>query len=198
MPLQQLEGVGPTDPERTFYEYAGHWLAWYHGWPAVVLALVGAALLLWRVVRDEARAADGVVLAFALIPLALIIAKPSIYPDQPWAARRMVPFALRGHCCSRPRRRLGVERLAAAGADPARRPRRGPARALPARGARVGRVAGFQEYAGLHRPIDAVCSAVPKDAAVVVINESNLTIVLPGRSRAGAACPPPVRRPAWR
>ena len=35
-------------------------------------------------------------LIFVLVPLALIIAKPSIYPDQPWAARRMVPFALPG------------------------------------------------------------------------------------------------------
>ena len=97
--------------------------------------------------RGEARAAEGVVLAFALVPLALIIAKPSIYPDQPWAARRMVPFALPGALLLATaavawavERLRGRGRLAARVALAAR-----PARALPARGLTTGRVAGFQE-----------------------------------------------------
>ena len=163
VPLQRLAGVSPTDPERTFYEYAGHWIAWYHGWPAVVLALAGAALLLWRVVRGEARAAEGVLLIFALVPLALIIAKPSIYPDQPWAARRMVPFALPGALLlATAAVASGVERL------------RGRGRVLAPVAIAVGlltlfvptvmttgRVARFQRLAGLQRPVNAVCAAVP-------------------------------------
>ena len=179
-PLQREAGVSPVDPARTFYEHAGHWIAWHDGWPVLILAIAGAALLVWRVVRGEARAAEGVVLAFAVVPLALIIAKPSIYPDQPWAARRMVPFALPGAlllataavawAVERARGRLAARAALALGLL-----------ALFVPAALVsGRVAGFQEYAGLHRPIDAVCSAVPKDAAVVVVNESNLTTVLPG------------------
>ena len=179
-PLQREAGVSPVDPERTFYEHAGHWIAWHDGWPVLILAIAGAALLVWRVVRGEARAAEGVVLAFAVVPLALIIAKPSIYPDQPWAARRMVPFALPGAlllataavawAVERARGRLAARAALALGLV-----------ALFVPAALVsGRVAGFQEYAGLHRPIDAVCSAVPADAAIVVVNESNLTTVLPG------------------
>ena len=181
-PLQREAGVSPVDPERTFYEHAGHWIAWHDGWPVLILAIAGAALLVWRVVRGEARAAEGVVLAFAVVPLALIIAKPSIYPDQPWAARRMVPFALPGAL-------LLATAAVAWAVERARGRGRLAARAALALGLVAlfvpaalvsGRVAGFQEYAGLHRPIDAVCSAVPADAAIVVINESNLTTVLPG------------------
>ena len=200
--LQREEGVSPTDPERTFYEYAGHWLAWYHGWPAVALALAGAALLLWRVVRGEARAAEGLLLAFSVVPLALIIARPSIYPDQPWAARRMVPFALPGALLlATAAVAWGVERL--------RRRGRLVAGAALAAGLLAlflptavitGRVAGFQEWAGLQRPIDAACAAVPDDATILVLNDAPLAIGLPGvlTTWCGvpASTPPPKRSPA--
>ena len=197
-PLQRQEGVSPVDTTRTFYEYAGHWIAWYSGWPALALTVTGAALLLWRVVRGEARPAEGLILAFAAVPLALIIAKPSIYPDQPWAARRMVPFALPGALLlATAAAAWAVERARALGV--------GAARAvlalalvallLPA-AVTSGQLARFQDYAGLQRPIDAVCSAVPADAALLVLNDTNLHVVLPECSPAGAAYPPPDRRPA--
>ena len=198
-PLQREAGVSPVDPERTFYEYAGHWIAWHDGWPVLILAIAGAALLVWRVVRGEARAAEGLVLAFAVVPLALIIAKPSIYPDQPWAARRMIPFALPGAL-------LLATAAVAWVVERARARARGVAVARVALAVGLvalfvpaalvtGRVARFQDYAGLHGPIDTVCSAVPADGAVVVLNETNLTTVLPGAltSWCGvpASSPPP-------
>ena len=172
----------PVDPARSFYEYAGHWLAWYHGWPVFFLMVAGAALLLWRVLRGEARAAEGVALAFAVVPLALIIVRPSIYPDQPWAARRLVPFALPGS--------LLLATLAVAWAVERARAHSVVAKRtvlvvgfvallVPA-ALTTGRVARFQNYAGLQRPIDAVCAAVPADAAILVLGETNLPIVLPG------------------
>jgi hypothetical protein len=181
-PLQRQDGVQPVDPARTFYEYAGHWIAWHDGWSVLVLGVAGAALLLWRVVRGEARAAEGVVLAFGLVPLALIIARPSIFPDQPWAARRMVPFALPGAL-------LVATAFVAWAADAIRGTGSWVYRAVLAVGAialilpaavTTARVGRFQDYAGLQRPIDAVCAAVPDNAAVLVLNESNLPIVLPG------------------
>ena len=54
----------------------------------------------------------------------------------------------------------------------------------------TGRVAGFQNYAGLQRPINSVCSAVSANAAVLVLGESNLPIVLPGASAAGCGSVP--------
>ena len=181
-PLQRQDGVRPVDPERTLYEYAGHWLAWHDGWPVLILAIAGAALLLWRVARGEARAAEGVVLALAVVPLALIIAKPSIYPDQPWAARRMVPFALPGALLlATAAVAWAVERARARGPTAARAALVVGLVALFVPAVLVtGRVARFQEYAGLHRPIDTVCSVVPAGAALLVLNETNLTTVLPG------------------
>jgi hypothetical protein len=133
-------------------------------------------------VRGEAGAAEGVILAFAVVPLALIIAKPSIYPDQPWAARRLIPFALPGALLlATAALAWAVERarlhgVRAAGAVLAV----GLVALVVPAAATTRRVAGFQEYAGLQRPIDAVCSAVPADAALLVLGETNLPSVLPG------------------
>jgi hypothetical protein len=208
-PIQRQDGVSPIDPARTFYEYVGHWIAWYDGWPALVLTVAGAALLLWRVVRGEARAAEGVILAFAVVPLALIIAKPSIYPDQPWAARRMVPFALPGALLLATAA-LGwaVERARAFGVLAGHAVLAiGLFALLVPAAVTTGRVARFQNYAGLQRPINAVCSAVPADAALLVLNETDLPSVLPGvlTSWCGvptSGAPPGVHVPtltaAWR
>ncbi len=181
-PLQRQDGVRPIDPQRTFYEHAGHWIAWHDGWPVLILTVAGAALLLWRVVRGEARASEGLVLAFALVPLALIITKPSIYPDQPWAARRMVPFALPGALLlATTAVAWGVERARGYGIIAARAAGTfGLALLLVPAALVTGRVAAFQDYAGLQRPINAVCAAVPADASLLVLSESNLPIVLPG------------------
>jgi hypothetical protein len=182
VPLQQQDGVHPIDPTRTFYEYAGHWIAWHDGWPVLILALAGAALLLWRVARGEARVAEGVVLAFAVVPLTLIVAKPSIYPDQPWAARRMVPFALPGALLlATATVALAVERARSYGLLAARAVLAiGLVALLVPAALTTGRVARFQQSAGLQRTIDAACSAAPADAALLVLPETNLPIVLPG------------------
>jgi hypothetical protein len=208
-PLQRADGVRPVDPARTFYEHAGHWIAWHDGWPVLMFAVAGAALLLWRVVHGEARAAEGLMLAFAAVPLTLIVARPSIYPDQPWAARRLVPFALPGALLlATTAVAWAVDRCRAYGSWA---PRAALAVGLLAlfvpAAATTGRVARFQEYAGMQRPIDAVCSAVPRDAALLVLNETNLPIVLPGALTAWCGVPAsgapagvgvPAMTAAWR
>ena len=207
--LQRQDGVQPTDPERTFYEYAGHWIAWYDGWPVLLLAVAGAALLLWRVVRGEARAAEGVVLAFAVVPLALIVAKPSIYPDQPWAARRLIPFALPGVLLlATAAVAWAVQRARAHGTLASRSVLAFGLLALLVPAAfTTGRVAHFQESAGLQRTIDAVCLALPADAAVLVLVEASNTVNLPGVLTAwcgvpASSAPPgaevPALAAAWR
>ena len=47
--LQHLEGL-PVDELRQYYESSGHWVLWYLGAPALLLACAGAAGLGWRLV----------------------------------------------------------------------------------------------------------------------------------------------------
>lgn len=72
-----------------------HWVYWYIGGPAILLATVGAALLTRRCLRGEA--------AIWVLPLMVFawtivegLYRPAITPDQPWASRRLVPAILPG------------------------------------------------------------------------------------------------------
>jgi hypothetical protein len=91
---QAAEGL-PVDGTRTYAEDSMTWLGWYLGPVMLALGVLGAALLLRRIVRGQDRAA----LPFLFILLgtaALYLWKPSIYPDQPWASRRYLPVVLPG------------------------------------------------------------------------------------------------------
>lgn len=91
---QAAEGL-PADGSRTYAEDSMQWLAWYVGPVILVLGVLGAALLLRRVIRGQDRGA----LAFLLVFLGttvLYVWKPSIYPDHPWASRRYLPVAFPG------------------------------------------------------------------------------------------------------
>jgi hypothetical protein len=70
-----------------------HWVALWLGWPAVMLGIAGAAILIRRVLagRDEAWIP---VLAVGLGTVALTLWRPGITPDHPWADRRLVPVVL--------------------------------------------------------------------------------------------------------
>jgi hypothetical protein len=89
----QLAEHLPTDPERQYYELSLHWVIWYLGVPAVVLATVGAAILARRCLRGEAPAWTLPLMTFAWI-IVTVLYRPGILPDQPWASRRLVPGVL--------------------------------------------------------------------------------------------------------
>ncbi|HSV66755.1 MAG TPA: glycosyltransferase family 39 protein [Mycobacteriales bacterium] len=85
----------PIEPCRTYDEYTVHWLAWYFGWPAVVLGVLGLALLVWRTVRSLDLWLLGPV-AMTLIMCALYLWHAAITPDQVWAMRRYLPVVVPG------------------------------------------------------------------------------------------------------
>ncbi len=89
----------PVDPGRMYAEHSLTWVAWYLGWPLVVLAwvvlavLAGRAMAWWRCAATDPPvwllpAAAG--FASAL----LVLYRPGITPDHPWADRRLVPVVL--------------------------------------------------------------------------------------------------------
>jgi hypothetical protein len=95
--LQQAQGL-PVDGGRTYGEASVGWTAWWVGVPVLVLALAAAAWLAYRLggvltqgqqlPRWLAPAAVGVAAT------ALILYRPAITPDHPWADRRLVPVVL--------------------------------------------------------------------------------------------------------
>jgi hypothetical protein len=85
----------PVDPTRLYYEISLHWVFWYVGIPAVVLATIGAAVLARRCLQGRAPGWTLPLLSFAWIIVATLL-RPGITPDQPWASRRLVPGVLPG------------------------------------------------------------------------------------------------------
>jgi hypothetical protein len=85
----------PIQPTRLYYEISLHWVFWYIGLPAVILATLGAAVLARRCLRGGAPAWTLPLMCFAWIIVATLL-RPSIIPDQPWASRRLVPGVLPG------------------------------------------------------------------------------------------------------
>jgi hypothetical protein len=83
----------PVDGTRTYNEQTVHWLALYVGWPTLVLAVAGYALLVSSVLRRRDYALAAVV-TMGLTMSALYLWSPQIAPDQPWAMRRYVPVVL--------------------------------------------------------------------------------------------------------
>jgi hypothetical protein len=101
--LQRQEGLA-VDPTRTYAEQTLYWLLWYVGVPTVLLGTAGIALVFRRSLRalQTWRDPTGVWRLWAL-PAAIICAgtavvlwSPDIVPDQPWASRRLVVFAIPG------------------------------------------------------------------------------------------------------
>ncbi|MCI0689555.1 MAG: hypothetical protein L0Y54_20325, partial [Sporichthyaceae bacterium] len=90
--LQRNLGL-PVDGTRTYAEASLHWLAWWIGWPAIGLAVCGAAILVRRVLtgRDPLWVP---VLVVGLGSISLTLWRPGITPDHPWADRRFVPVVL--------------------------------------------------------------------------------------------------------
>lgn len=92
--IQRANGL-PPDGTRLYVEQTLHWVAWYVGVPALVLATLAAAVLTHRLLRGRSLP--------WLLPLAVIgfatittLIRPAITPDHPWAARRLVPLVIPG------------------------------------------------------------------------------------------------------
>jgi hypothetical protein len=85
----------PVQPTRLYYELSLHWVFWYLGLPAVLLATVGGAVLARRCVQGAAPEWVLPLVAFGWIIVATLL-RPAITPDQPWASRRLVPGVLPG------------------------------------------------------------------------------------------------------
>ncbi len=90
--FQQAAGV-PVDGSRSYDEMTLVWLSWYLGPLTVVLAVLGAALMLRRGVVAR-RPELLVVLGTLGVPTLLYVWQPSITPDQIWAMRRFLPAAI--------------------------------------------------------------------------------------------------------
>lgn len=139
------KGLGlPVDPTRTYDESSLNWMAMYLGWPVIVLAGIGAALLLSRTVRRR----DPRLAAFVMVigcVAALYLNKIAIFADQIWAMRRFLPVVLPG--------------LLIAGVYPL------------ARLSQVPRLARFRRPAAL---VGAVLGAVVVLGPLLVWNSSNL------------------------
>jgi hypothetical protein len=101
--LQRLTGQ-PVDPSRLYAEKSLYWLVWYLGVPALLLGVMGLAVLTRRCLRALLRWRDpgGAARACAL-PVTItgwsflaVLWQPATVPDQPWASRRLVPVVLPG------------------------------------------------------------------------------------------------------
>lgn len=92
--LQGREGL-PIDPSRSYDEQSVTWLSWYYGWPMILLAFAGLALLARRAIRfRDPRYL--VLLAVIAAPSALYLWRASISADQVWAMRRFLPVTIPG------------------------------------------------------------------------------------------------------
>jgi hypothetical protein len=83
------------DPTRSYDESSVSWLGMYLGWVTVLLAGIGAALLLMRIVRARDPRVAVFVMTVACAAL-LYLNRISIFPDQIWAMRRFLPIIIPG------------------------------------------------------------------------------------------------------
>jgi hypothetical protein len=107
--LQRFEGLR-ADGLRQYYESSLHWVLWYLGAPALLLACGGAAALgrraVERVLEGRSRSSAASVpaslelwgLPFIIIAWSVVtvLCNPSVVPWQPMASHRLVPVVLPG------------------------------------------------------------------------------------------------------
>lgn len=85
-----------VDGTRSYSEYSLYWVAWYTGPVLAIFSLLGAAGIMFRVLKDRSN--------IIYLPLLLVVALtsilyfnlPKITPDQIWASRRFLPIILPG------------------------------------------------------------------------------------------------------
>jgi hypothetical protein len=79
----------PVDGTRAYAEHSLQWVSWYLGWPLLAAALV-AAVALTRSAASGRDRAWWPVLTVYLGSAVLVLVRPAITPDHPWADRRLV------------------------------------------------------------------------------------------------------------
>jgi hypothetical protein len=156
----------PVDGTRAYSEQSVKWLSWYVGIPAVAAGVLGLALVLARTVR---RLESELVLPLTmwLFTAGLYLNKVSITPDQVWGSRRLLPLVF-------PMVLLGAAVLAA-WLVRLRVP--GVVAALALGGAVVWNTIdasddlwGVRQGTPQLAEVQAVCAALPDDAAVVTVD----------------------------
>ncbi|QFG21737.1 hypothetical protein [Actinomadura sp. WMMB 499] len=92
--VQKINGM-PLDGTRQYTELSLYWVAWYVGVPALLFAVVGAAVLGRRLLRG--RSAQWLP-AYAVIvwTTTQVLLRPGITPDHPWASRRLIGLVIPG------------------------------------------------------------------------------------------------------
>ena len=89
LPRHKMTAELRTAINEWHWRYALRWFFEYFGVVAIVLAVVGLLLLLWRALRGSGIATS--VLCMLVPVTAMYIWRPNISPDQPWAMRRYLP-----------------------------------------------------------------------------------------------------------
>ena len=90
--LQRAQGLA-VDATRSYAEQSVRWLSWYLGWPLVIMAGVAAVGLTWWALRTGQERWIAA-LGLPLVSAVLVLYRPGITPDHPWADRRLVPTVL--------------------------------------------------------------------------------------------------------
>ena len=88
--VQKLNHL-PIDATKRYSELTGRWISWYVGPITLTMAIIGAAVLAAGLVRGSLRLPTRIVALMLAPPALLYIWRPSITPDQVWAARRFLP-----------------------------------------------------------------------------------------------------------
>ena len=78
-----------------YLQFSLHWVFWYLGVAALLLAALGAAVLARRCLRGDMPAWVLPLITFSWI-IVTVLYRPAIVPHQPWASRRLVPGVLPG------------------------------------------------------------------------------------------------------
>jgi len=79
------------DGTRRYAELSVRWISWYVGPITLTLAIIGAAGLTLAFVRGSLRLPAQVAMFMFAPPALMYLWRPSITPDQVWAARRLLP-----------------------------------------------------------------------------------------------------------
>lgn len=90
--LQAKNGLA-VDGSRSYDELSAHWMAWYLGWPLLLVGLGGAAVLTYALLRGREQRWL-LVFPVLLASVGITLLRPGITPDLPWATRRFVTVVI--------------------------------------------------------------------------------------------------------
>jgi len=88
--VQRLNHLA-IDGTRRYSELSVRWISWYVGPITLTVAIIGAAALTVALVRGSLRLPTEIAASLLAPPALLYIWRPTITPDQIWAARRFLP-----------------------------------------------------------------------------------------------------------